>query len=110
MKTTFKSLRPKKSQPPSAGSVVHFEYIDPAAQSVCLAGTFNDWHPGSLPMSSSRPGVWEKDLELAPGTYEYLLVVDGYHRSDPRSAEKIENPFGGLNSVLKVHGTEKTAG
>jgi hypothetical protein len=39
---------------------------------------------------------------LAPGTYEYCLVVDGQWMPDPLARETVPNPFGGRNSVLKV--------
>jgi len=39
---------------------------------------------------------------LAPGTYEYCLVVDGQWMPDPLASETVPNPFGGRNSLLKV--------
>src|SRR2546430_14815265 len=84
-----------------------FPYADLHAESVCIAGTFNDWHPNATPMVASIPGQWMKDLTLAPGTYEYCLIVDGHWKPDPRCEEKVENPFGGLNSVLRVPPSER---
>ena|SRR5581483_7693681 len=82
---------------------VHFEYIDSHAESVCLAGTFNGWHPNATPLARCRStGVWTKDLELPPGTYEYNFMVDGRWKWDRSCREAVENPFGGLNSVLHV--------
>ena len=82
---------------------VHLEFIDPMAESVCLAGTFNDWRPEVTPMIHLGAGRWIKDLSLPPGTYEYRLVVDGCNwKPDPQAGEKITNPFGGFNSILKV--------
>ena len=43
-----------------------------------------------------------KELALPPGRYEYRLVVDGESMPDPLVHETAPNPFGGLNSVLKV--------
>ena len=43
-----------------------------------------------------------KKTELAPGIYEYCLVVDGQWMPDPLATETVPNPFGGRNSVLKV--------
>jgi 1,4-alpha-glucan branching enzyme len=82
---------------------VHFEYIDCDAESVCVAGTFNDWHPGSTPLAHFRSrGVWVKDLKLPVGTYQYNFIVDGHWKPDPTCREMVENPFGGLNSVVHV--------
>ena len=48
-------------------------------------------------------GRWLKELILAPGVYEYRLVVDGEWMPDPRASETVPNPFGEMNSVLKVN-------
>jgi 1,4-alpha-glucan branching enzyme len=81
---------------------VNFEYTDPRARTVSVAGTFNDWHPTTKSMYSSGSGRWLKEAFLAPGTYEYCLVVDGQWRPDPLAKETVPNPFGGRNSVLTV--------
>jgi 1,4-alpha-glucan branching enzyme len=82
---------------------VHVEFIDPVAESVGIAGTFNDWRPEVTPMIHLGGGRWVKDLALLPGVYEYCLVVDrGTWVTDPRASETAPNPFGGLNAVLRV--------
>ena len=87
-----------------ASHVVQVEFVDPTANTVAIAGTFNDWRPGATPMVLLGEGRWRKELVLAPGVYEYRLVVDGEWRTDPLGQETTPNPFGGLNSVLKVNG------
>ena len=47
-------------------------------------------------------GRWRKELTLPPGVYEYRIVADGEWMADPLAGETNPNPFGGLNSVLKV--------
>ena len=81
---------------------VRFEYTDPAAKSVCLAGTFNNWQPVAKSLHSSGAGNWWKETALAPGSYEYCLVVDGRWICDPHARESVPNPFGGRNSILIV--------
>lgn len=81
---------------------VRFEFTHPTASTVCIAGTFNNWQPQAKPMQSTKKGSWIKETNLAPGTYEYCLVVDGQFVPDPLACETISNPFGGLNSILKV--------
>jgi hypothetical protein len=81
---------------------VHFEFTHPTATSVCIAGSFNHWQPEAKTLHSSGAGNWWKDTALAPGTYEYCLVVDGQWMPDPLAAETVPNPFGGRNSVLNV--------
>jgi 1,4-alpha-glucan branching enzyme len=86
---------------------VRFEFTHPTASSVCVAGTFNNWQPATKPLHPSGNGHWMKETSLAPGTYEYCLVVDGKYIPDPLALETVPNPFGGRNSVLKVCSTRE---
>jgi 1,4-alpha-glucan branching enzyme len=81
---------------------VRFEFTHPTAESVFIAGTFNDWHPQTTRMIALGDGRWAKDLALPPGHYEYCLVVDGQWIPDPRAAETAHNPFGGISSIRRV--------
>jgi 1,4-alpha-glucan branching enzyme len=81
---------------------VRFEFTHPTATTVCVAGTFNDWHAEAKPMHPVGDGRWLKETALPPGTYEYCLVVDGEWMPDPQARETVPNPFGGKNSILKV--------
>lgn len=82
--------------------LVRLEFHHPTARLVCIAGTFNDWHPSASEMIALGAGRWAKELTLPPGTYEYRLVVDGEWMADPHAPESVANPFGGTNSVLRV--------
>jgi 1,4-alpha-glucan branching enzyme len=97
---------------PSAGSQlvpVRFEFTHPTATTVCIAGAFNHWQPATKPMHSLGNGHWLKETSLAPGAYEYCLVVDGQWMPDPLAGETVSNPFGGRNSVLKVASSPEAA-
>ena len=72
------------------------------AQSVLLAGDFNNWSPMSTPLSSPRPGMWVTKLPLQPGRYRYRMIVDGNWVTDPHNAIVEENQFGELNNVVEV--------
>jgi 1,4-alpha-glucan branching enzyme len=80
----------------------HFEFTSPTAESVYIAGTFNEWQAKVTPMVALERGRWAKDLILPPGIYEYRLVVDGQWMPDPQATEAAPNPFGGVNSVRRV--------
>jgi len=82
--------------------LVRFEFTHPTATTVSVAGTFNEWHPTTKWMHPSGNGHWLKETALAPGTYEYCLVVDGQWMPDPLAKETVPNPFGGRNSILEV--------
>ena len=60
-------------------------------------------------MHSQGGGRWLKETELPPVTYEYCLVVDGQWMPDPLAKETVPNPYGGVNSVLKVASTAHAA-
>lgn len=81
---------------------IRIEFTHPTASAVAIAGSFNDWRADATQMVRVANNRWVKELVLAPGRYEYRLVVDGAWMSDPRAAEAAANPFGELNSVLKV--------
>ena len=81
---------------------VRLEFTHPTATTVCVAGTFNDWHAESKPMHPLGGGRWLKETVLPPGIYEYCLVVDGQWIADPRAKDSVSNPFGGRNSLLNV--------
>ncbi len=100
IKNRAKQLRGNGSSPAS----VHLEYTDPTAGAVCVAGTFNDWRPDATPMVALGDGRWMKELTLPPGVYEYRIVADGEWVPDPLAQETHPNPFGGVNSVLRVAG------
>jgi 1,4-alpha-glucan branching enzyme len=88
---------------------VRFEFRSDTAKTVCLAGTFNDWRPEAKTLHSSGAGNWWKETSLAPGIYEYCLVVDGQWMPDPRAKESVANPFGGRNSILQVASSPEAA-
>lgn len=96
MKTKSKS----KTGQQTRSQTLRIEFHDEAAQAVFVAGTFNDWRPGAVPMIHVGEGRWVKELSLPPGRYEYRLVVDGQWICDPAAVEKVPNPFGGMNAVL----------
>lgn len=83
------------------GSII-FVASFPQANTVCIAGDFNDWNPGKTPMKKSFDGTWQASVRLAKGIYKYLFVVDGNWQQDPHNNQTEPNQYGGLNSVLKV--------
>ena len=98
--STRKPGRTGKSS--SKSKTATLEYLNESAQMVSVAGTFNDWHPRSLPMIPFGDGRWMKEVSLPPGVHEYCFVVDGKWIADPQAKESVANPFGGVNSVLRI--------
>jgi len=90
---------PKRGGP--ALGPVRFEFTHRSASTVCLAGTFNGWHPTATPMTPSRHGRWLKELLLPSGACEYCLVVDGKWMANSLATETVRNLLGRLNSIVK---------
>ena len=102
MKNETKMNKTNKNNGKHESKRIHFEFASPTAESVAIAGSFNDWQPNATPMIALGKGRWAKDLALPPGDYEYCLVVDGQWTPDPQAIETAPNPFGGVNSIRKV--------
>jgi len=82
---------------------VAFVTLYPRADSVQIAGDFNDWQPIKTPMQKvGNSGVWQTKLKLPAGKYRYRLVVDGQWQQDPYNEITELNPFGDYNSVVEV--------
>jgi len=71
------------------------------AKVVVLTGDFTQWAKDRVRLTPTVGGEWITVLELAPGDYQYRLIVDGEWRDHPE-APKIGNPFGTQNCVLTV--------
>ena len=82
---------------------VIFVSLYPRAESVQIAGDFNDWQPARNPMEKvGDSGVWQTEMKLAQGKYRYRLVVDGQWQQDPYNELTEVNPFGEFNSIVEV--------
>jgi 1,4-alpha-glucan branching enzyme len=86
---------------PTIGQI-SLELVKPEAKQVYVAGDFNGWTPEKTPLMRKPDGRWVGDLKVNPGRHEYLFVVDGQWVPDPNAKEAVQNPFGGLNSILTV--------
>jgi peroxiredoxin len=84
---------------------VIFRYRPPADQSgvetVCLAGSFNDWKETGHRMSGpDAEGNYRTTLRLKPGVHEYKFVINGTQWThDPDNPDQ-NGPF--TNSVVRV--------
>jgi AMP-activated protein kinase-like protein len=79
-----------------------FTYIDRNAKSVAVVGSFNDWDATKTVLTRAGDSVWTATIPLAPGRYEYQLVVDGKWIADPAAQETAASEFGAANSVIIV--------
>jgi hypothetical protein len=97
------SLSPGQPAQKSKTIAVRFALHEPTATGVSLCGDFNRWAVEATPMQrSAGSDVWEVNVELAPGRYEYKFVIDGQWKEDPLANEKVVNSYGTPNSVVVV--------
>jgi hypothetical protein len=81
--------------------LVHFRLEAPKAQTVAVAGDFNNWSPVHA-MKRSEPGVWTIVIPLTPGVHDYSFIVDGEKWVPDPTAPGIPDGFGGMNSRVAV--------
>ncbi|WP_153730443.1 RCC1 domain-containing protein [Sporosarcina obsidiansis] len=83
------------------GGQVLFRYIgNTGTTDVKVNGSFND--SIDLPMIHKGGNVWELQVELKPGQYEYGFRVNGQWTVDPLNRDKTIDDFGRTFSVVKV--------
>lgn len=94
--------------------LVRFFYEAPQAKHVNLCGNWdeNDWcgtrgtgrfdHELGAMQDDDGDGIWEIEIHLEPGRYEYKYAVDWGMRweQDPSNPTGRDDGFGGQNSIL----------
>lgn len=91
-------IRPERTHPST--SAVRLVLDAPHADGVEVAGTFENWRP--QPMAREPGGRWVIELDLDPGEYEYVYLVDGQPLTPPEAARRRADGFGGENGLLVV--------
>jgi 1,4-alpha-glucan branching enzyme len=74
----------------------------PEAQSVRLVGDFNGWDLAAIPMRRMPDGRWMASLELHHGHHQYLFVVNGTPRLDPKASGIARNDRNERVSLVTV--------
>jgi 1,4-alpha-glucan branching enzyme len=103
----FKAFKKSKEFISKAGITgtlqeVDFSIYAPHAHEVYLAGSFNDWNTGSLPLKKEKAGMWNIKVKLPKGRYEYKLIVDGKWAQNTPCSILAPNTFGTNNCVVAV--------
>ncbi len=102
-RTTKKTSSSRPTRRPASKPLITFEYFDPSASTVMLAGDFSEWDRKGRPLKRDAGGLWKVALRLAPGRYEYKFVVDGERwEEDPLNLHRVRNQHGTFNSVRTV--------
>ena len=91
-----------KIKPGTKNKKVQFNFHFPDVERIFLAGDFNNWDVVSLPMKKHGDGIWEANIDLAPGRYEYRFWANEAWHDDPNADDMVKNPFGSQNCVRIV--------
>lgn len=98
----MKQLQSPKPARKSPTRAIPIEVHVTGAQKVAITGDFLKWAPQGVPLSNDGREIWRTALDLAPGEYQYRLIVDGAWSDHPQAAKRVPNPFGSENCVLVV--------
>jgi 1,4-alpha-glucan branching enzyme len=90
---------PRKKPAYQTVRLIHFA-LKP--NEVTVTGDFTGWARAGIPLIFKGYGIWETSLLLAPGEYQYRLLVDGRWQDHPEARKRVPNPFGSQNCVLDV--------
>jgi len=75
-----------------------------SVKSISLVGEFNNWQVGkTLLADPDSNGIYETDMNLPPGEYEYKFVINGKKWiPDPINPRQIPDGWNGFNSLRTV--------
>jgi len=75
------------------------------ANQIAVAGDFNSWNTSANQLEDpDGDGIWIGKMQLEPGRYEYMLVVDdGKWVTDPNAKVYADDGFGSKNAVLFIN-------
>jgi len=78
---------------------------DDKAHTVAIAGDFNGWNPQvNILEDPEGDGIWTGTLNLEPGRYEYMFVMDGEKWfPDPNALRYVKDGFGNKNAILEIN-------
>ncbi|MCK5457500.1 MAG: glycogen-binding domain-containing protein, partial [Melioribacteraceae bacterium] len=73
-----------------------------------IFGSFNGWNRTDIPMTDeNNDGIFETEVALVPGVYQYKFFGDGTEIVDPENSNKVPNGFGDFNSVITIEENSK---
>jgi len=83
---------------------------DDKAHTVAIAGDFNGWNPQvNILEDPEGDGIWTGTLNLEPGRYEYMFVMDGEKWfPDPNALRYVKDGFGNKNAILEINNCNST--
>jgi hypothetical protein len=101
-------VRPSIDPTPIISTVANLEtpyrfvIYRPDASQAEIIGTFTGWQPVSMKKIGAS-GYWSLTINLGEGEYQYSYLVEGGQQiTDPTVPERVQDDFGGENSVITI--------
>lgn len=91
-----------KRSPIVSGKSVTFILYEPTAQTVEIAGSFNNWERLEMFRNPTEPGMWGVRYTLKPGRHQYKYVVDNRWTHDPENYSPADDGNGNVNSTFVI--------
>jgi len=84
--------------------MLRFVYVDEDAQSVAVAGDFNNWEPTKLTRQKvNNKIIWTGLIPMSRGEHHYMFVKDGDKWvTDPLAPVQRNDGFGNKNAVIYI--------
>ena len=100
-------LLPSRVRPPStfdgpSGSL-SFSFIAPPGEIITVGGSFNNWDPFMYEMRETGRGLYTLNLNLPPGTYQYVFFYRGERYLDPNNPNEVYTRDGKAVSQAVIH-------
>lgn len=90
------------ARPAMTPAGVRFEFLNPDARRVALAGSFNQWSAVSHPLARDARGLWTVVVPLPPGEHLFMYVLDGAWVDPPLAEDYADDGFGARNGIVVV--------
>jgi hypothetical protein len=96
--------RIKRPDSPNKGpeGTLTFTFYAPGGETVCVAGSFNNWDPFMYELSETSPGRYTLALPLPPGVYQYAFFYRGGRHLDPVNPRRVYSRDGKAASEATV--------
>lgn len=101
-------MQPTSPSTPIPSAVVsreipyRFVIYRPDANQANIIGTFTHWQPVAMKRMGAS-GYWSLSINLPTGEYQYsYLVEEGKQIADPTVPERVQDDFGGENSLITI--------
>lgn len=83
-----------------SGGKIRFIYRGKTGQKVRVGGSFTNWDSWIYQMSEVAPGIYQFEIPLPPGKYEYAFYTGINSFPDPGNPQKCYSPDGKTASMI----------